>query len=148
MIGALMLVLSGACAGEAAASSLTAKERQLAELELLLQKTEVYLSGELLGTNEIYERLASLDNSYSQAFRSDDPVDYLRHSELAGAAELAEYLKNFGHTDLQGQLAQNALLLAEISDKHSVALAKCSRQCKLRRVMGLSAGLIAAIILI
>lgn len=146
MIGALLLVLSGASAGEAAARSLIITERRLADLVSLLEKTSIYLSSELLGTEEIFERLSSCENSYSGFFMTDDPVSALRASSYEMSSRFADYLENFGHTDLAGQLAQNALFLGEVRDSHCTALERRTRLCKLCRLMGVSAGLMAAII--
>lgn len=146
--GAVLLVLSGAAAGDASASSLVLKEHQLAQLINILEKTEIYLSSELLGTNEIFDRLASLGNDYSSYFGAPDPVSLLRSSSLEMSSDLADYLESFGHTDLSGQLAQNTLFLNEVRDRHASAAERRDKLCRLRRVIGLCAGIMAGILFV
>lgn len=153
-IGALLTAAAGAVLGENAAQGLLLKENQLGELAELLDKLEIYLTSYHLSTEELFSRIYEEKGSYAKLFCTSDPDITAEVSARVGtsglelADRLSAYIKAFGSTDLEGQLAQNRLLRLEVGCALEKARDARSRFSKIYRIAGLSAGLTAALLLI
>jgi stage III sporulation protein AB len=146
--------VAGAAAGENGAYQLRKREDEIRELSGLMSQIDIYLTSCRLDTAGIFERIASENGSYNELFRSRDVnitecvSSRIRTSGLEMCETFADLIEKFGHTDLDGQIAQNALFNVEVSAELEKAQTAREKYTRIYRAAGLSVGLTAALILI
>ena len=153
-VGAVLMTASGALAGDSLAAELIRRENELKELLEILDMNEIYLSSCRLSTREIFDRISFGTSVYARCFRklgediTHDAAENLRQSGLAMCERFADNIENFGCTDLDGQLAQNGLIRSDVKREYESACEKRRKYTGIYRAAGLSAGMIAALLLI
>ena len=154
VIGCLLLIASGAAAGENAVYRLKKREDELRELSEIMSQIDICLTSCRLDTAGIFERISAEKGSYTSLFASDDVnitecvSSRIRSSGLELCEPFADLIARFGHTNLDGQLAQNALFMAEVSAALEKAHAAKEKYTRIYRAAGISAGLTAALLLL
>ncbi|SEK25829.1 stage III sporulation protein AB [Ruminococcus albus] len=154
VIGCLLLTASGAAAGENAVYRLKKREDELRELSAIMSKIDICITSCRLDTAGIFRRISEEKGSYSSFFVSDDVnitecvSSLIRTSGLEMCEAFADLIARFGHTDIDGQLAQNALFRAEVNTALEKAHMAREKYTRIYRAAGISAGLTAALILI
>lgn len=153
-IGCILLTAAGAAAGENAVYQLKKREGELRELNSLMSQIDIYLTSCRLDTAGIFERISAEKGSYNALFKlRDDNItecvaSRIRTSGLEMCEPFADLIEKFGHTDLEGQLSQNALFKVEVSAALEKAQTAREKYTRIYRAAGLSSGLTAALILI
>ena len=154
LMGILLMTGSGCLIGETFVSHLKDRELQLSELYELLERFGIYLSSDALSTEELFERIFSEKGHYSSLFRSEHTditkraAERIRSSNLAMSESFADYIADFGCTDLDGQMAKNEMLKREVGAEYRNACEKRRRYSRIYRAAGLSVGLMAALMII
>ncbi|EXM38615.1 hypothetical protein RASY3_15725 [Ruminococcus albus SY3] len=153
-IGFLLLTAAGAAAGENAVYLLKKREEELRELSALMSQIDICLTSCRLDTAGIFRRISSEKGSYNALFTTEDVnitecvSSRIRSSGLEMCEAFADLIARFGSTDLDGQLAQNALFTAEVSAALEKAHDKREKYTRIYRAAGISVGLTTALILI
>ena len=153
-IGCILLAVAGWLAGENAVYRLKRRVDELCELSELMSQIDIYLTSCHLDTAGIFERISAEKGSYKAFFSSADVnitesvSSQIRSSGLEMCEPFADLIEKFGHTDLEGQLSQNALFKVEVSAALEKAQTAREKYTRIYRAAGLSAGLTAALILI
>ena len=154
VIGCLLLTASGAAAGENLAYQLKKREDELRELSGIMSQIDICLTSCRLDTAGIFERISAEKGSYTSLFASDDVnitecvSSRIRSSGLELCEPFADLIARFGHTDIDGQLAQNALFRAEVNAALEKAHMAREKYTRIYRAAGISAGLTAALLLL
>ncbi len=155
-----MLVLSGTLVGSLKAFELRRDRDLMKSLVRLTELTAIYLSSDGLSARELFSRLA--------AHRELGELNFLKAFDCGGAAtgicealrtdtayldddvkdKLITYFGEFGSTDLEGQLAKNRLLKAELSQALERSAERYDKYSRLYKILGFSCGVMLAVMLI
>lgn len=152
-MAALLLIACGLGAGLFEAMRLRARERELrvfADALAALKSAAAYTSGDLYALLELCE-----DNDFLRLVRRDmEPYDaWTQASRMfftrqADRALADAFLRGFGKTDLEGQLAYMQLFETRTSEALEVARQDVRLKCRLYTMLGLFSGTVLALILI
>lgn len=154
VIGCILLTAAGAAAGENAVFILKKREDELRELSSLMSQMDIYLTSCRLDTTGIFERISKEEGRYNILFAEAEGditecvSSRIRTSKLEMCDSFADLILRFGHTDLEGQLAQNSLFRIEIDAELEKAHTAVEKYTRIYRAAGISAGLIVALFMI
>lgn len=157
--GALFLLGAGLLAGAAGADRLRERYRAAELICLMCRRIMIFLSSDLLTAEEMFSRLRESPEFEKLDLLFVPPEGSLSGSLAAASLEttlpledepkrlLSGYFRDFGRTDLEGELARARLLLSQLEPFAKAAEEKYRRCARLYRMLGASAGAMAALVL-
>lgn len=154
IVGFILITSAGVIVGENAVLGLKKRENELRELSGLMARIDIYLTSCCLDTTELFGRISSEGGCYDRLFSSveediTESISYrIRTSGLEMCDVLADHIAKFGCTDLDGQLAQNALIRCDVDAALEDACKRRIKYTGIYRAVGVSAGLTTALLMI
>lgn len=160
LAGCLMLIAAGAYGGFAASNDLKNRCEYIRQALKLTENIEIYLNSDYLTAEEMIEKLKgdnSLDqldlkNYYYHDNITTELAEHIRQNKSCGcyeaALKLADFFEDFGKTDLNGQNSKTQVLKNELTQLYKENTDKYEKNHKLYQVLGISVGVLTALVLI
>lgn len=149
MIGCAAIILSGTYSGFLFAARLEKRKNVLKTVSCLMNETEIYLSGEVMTTENIISSLCA-KKEYKEIIdcclhKKGDCLEVISHNERQ---VLNDFFLKLGKTDLYSQLNLIKMYKSVITESYDMISEISKNKCRLYRTSGILVSMMLCLLLI